>query len=211
MLAHYLLDIHSNPVTSARIVDVSYPTDGQSVLNGEFVVRIPEGVVVQDPADLTDLLTQKYQGLISVYTTTTRIAFDDLLDPTGIDTGASSNLILGQRGNIGLFPGSVLQSLPATLTGAVAGQAFVAWELFEVLYDDPSDGRAIRTYSEVASSPSFATVSVSFNGGSTFIPSVSNGNVVNVLPADQGTSFIFRITNVHATKRLYLSSWSVVY
>jgi len=209
--AHYLHDVHSNPVSTARVIDVVYPTSGQTALDGVFVIRVPEEVAVKDPADLTDVLTQKYQGILASFTTSTRIAYDDMLDTSGINIPSSSQLLLGERNNVGLFPGSVLRSSVVTLTGANATQAYLVWELFEVIYSDPATGRATRTYSEIASTPSFVTAEVTFNNNATpFLP-ISNGNVLNVDPADRGTSFVVRFTNAHATKRLYLASWAVVY
>jgi hypothetical protein len=211
MAANYIINAHSNPISSARIIDVMYPPTGQIDLNGTFIVRVPEGIAVVEPTSVVDLLSQKYQNLIALYVTTQYVAYDDMLDATGIDLGTSSNLITGERNSIGLFPGSILTSNMATLSGAGPAQAFVTWELFEITYSDPVNGRVTRTYNEVPSTPTYASVQVSFNNGATPFLSCSDGNVLNIPPADRGTQLLFRITNVHPTKRLYLASWAVVY
>ena len=59
MSQHYLIDLFGNPVSTARIIDVRDPTNLQTMMNGSFIIRVPSGVQVVNPVNVTDLLTQK--------------------------------------------------------------------------------------------------------------------------------------------------------
>jgi hypothetical protein len=213
MSAHYLIDLYGNPLGSARILDVRNPSNDQSLSNGSFVVRVPDGVQVVNPTDLTDLLTKKYVGLLAFYTGFTRISFDDLTDASGVNTapGTSSALTTGLRGSVGLYPtaGARVQSVVTPLTPAQPTVCVVTFETFRYTSTDDKNDRYQRTYEEIASSPSSITCSVSFNGGATFLPT-TEGAVLNIPLADQGTNFVIRLTNVSG-QRLFLGSWAVIY
>jgi hypothetical protein len=210
---HYLIDLFGNPVANARILDVQDPENFQTLLNGAFVIRVPSGVQVINPANVTDLLNQKYQGLLAENATFTRVTFDDLLDASHVDPTSGPG-IFGQRGTITLQPGATFSSVinagaGTPLTGATPIQALVTWEVFSITESDPASGQYQRTYTELTSDPTQATCQVSFNGGSTFNPT-TDGTVINILGPDQGTAFIIQLTNV-TQGRLYIGSWAVVY
>jgi hypothetical protein len=59
MGTHYLLDLHDSP---AGINDVNVPSDGRSLCNGSFVVRVPPGISVKDPVSLTGPVDQEIHG-----------------------------------------------------------------------------------------------------------------------------------------------------
>lgn len=209
MGAHYLIDLFGNPVGTASIIDVRDPTNAQSVINGCFVVRLPDGVPVNKPTTFNDLITKKYQGMLAFYAGFTRLTRDDLVDASGIDLANSSGIAMGQRASISLAPGGIFQSVVVPLTGGVASQFVITWETFQFTDADPATDRFQRTYVEVPSSPSNVTCSVSFNSGGSF-NATTDGNVITVLPADQGTNFVLRLTNA-SSGRLYLGSWAIVY
>ncbi len=209
----YLVDLFGNPVASARIIDVVEPEDLQTLLNGTFVIRVPSNVQVVNPVSVTDLLTQKYQGLLAANAGFLFCTFDDLLDASHVDPTAGPG-IFGQRGTISIAPGgtfvSIINSGAGTpLTGSAPTQALVTWEVFSVADTDPASGMLQRTYTELASTPDQFTCTVSFNGGSTY-NATTDSTVYNVNPADQGTAFIIKLKNV-TDGRLYLGSWAVVY
>jgi hypothetical protein len=211
--AYYLVDTFTSPVANSRIIDVEEPSDLQVTLNGAFVVRVPDGVQVVNPTDVTDLLTQKYQGLLADNAGFLYCTYDDLLDSTHVDPTAGPGMF-GQRSLIALAPGgtfvSVINAGAGTpLTGSAPGTALVTWEVFSVTDADPSSGILVRTYTELPSVPSNLTCEVSFNGGSTYNPT-TDSSVLNVVGGDQGTAFIIQLTNV-TQGRLYLGSWAVVY
>lgn len=213
MSAHYLVDLFENPLANARILDVRNPSNDQSLSNGSFIVRVPDGVQVVSPTDLTDLLTKKYAGLLAFYTGFTRITFDDLTDAMGVNMapGASAFLTSGLRGSVGLYPtaGARVQSVVTPLIPAQPTVCVVTFEVFRYTATDDKADRFQRTYEEVAAIPLNVTCSVSFNGGATFLPT-TDGAVLNMLIGDQGTSFIIRLTNVSA-QRLFVGSWAVIY
>lgn len=210
---HYLIDLFGNPVATARIIDVQDPTTGTTLLNGSFIIRVPGGIQVINPANVTDLLNQKYQNLLANNPTFTRITFDDLLDATHVDPTSGPG-IFGQRGTISIAPGGTFVSIinggaGTPLTGATPLQALVTWEVFSVTDADPSTGLLQRTYNELTSDPSNLTCDVSFNGGITF-NATTDSSVILIDVPDQGNAFIVKYTNV-TQGRLYLGSWALVY
>ncbi len=217
MSQHYLIDLFGNPISMARIIDVRDPPDMQSLLNGTFIIRVPTGVQVVNPANVTDLLNQKYAGLLAENSTFTRVTYDDLLDATHVDPISGPGLF-GQRSLISLAPGgtfsSVIHAGAGTLLQTSPGpsppaQALVTWEVFSVTDVDPAASILQRTYTELPSVPTNLTCQVSFNGGGTYNP-VNDSNVININVPDQGTAFIIQLTNV-SNERLYIGSWAVVY
>jgi hypothetical protein len=211
-MAHYLVDLFGSPVTSSAINAVSYPQNGQTVMNGNFVVRVQDGIQISPPpTTLSDLLTKKHAGLLAFYAGFTHLAYDDLLDTADVDLTASVGMF-GQRGTAALPPNGVgiFQTTMAPLTGSAPAYAVVTWELWEALDTDPATDRTVRTYSELPSSSSYATATVSFDNGATFI-SVTNGATLFIPLGNQGTSFILRLVNAHATKRVRVGSWAILY
>lgn len=211
MGVHYLVDLFGSTPSATKIIDVRTPANGQSLINGTFIVRVPDGVQVQKPANLADLITQKYTGLLSFYAGFTRIAFDDYLDASSIDTVAATTAgaLMGGKSSVALLPGGAIQTVAIPLTGGTPTVAVVTWETFQLTDTDVKTDRFQRTYAEVASSPSNVTCSVSFNGGGTF-NSTMDGSILNIPLSGQGTSFILRLTNVSAN-RLGIGSWAVIY
>src|SRR5574338_231782 len=196
-------------MSTSKVIDTRVPPNDQSLMNGTFVVRVPDGVPVTQPANLSDLTTQKYAGLLSFYAGFTRISYDDLLDPSGVATGPSTKILLGERATIALLPGGILESVVVPLTGGAPTVALTTWETFQVTSTDDKNDRFQRTYVEVPSSPSNITCSVSFNGGGSF-NATTDASVLNIPLADQGTNYVIRLTNASAGK-LFIGSWAVIY
>lgn len=212
MSTHYLVDLYGNPMSTASIIDVREPTNLQTITNGTFVIRVPDGAQIQrpTPTNLSALITAKFAGLLAFYAGFTRITFDDLIDPSGIDTSAPSTAgTFGQRGSIQLYPGGVLTSVVTPLTGGAPAQVVITWETFTLTSSDPKTDRFQRTYTEIPSSPSNVTCQVSFNGGVTFTAAM-DGAVLNIPVPAQGTNFVIKLTNT-STGRLGIGSWAVIY
>jgi hypothetical protein len=95
------------------------------------------------------------------------------------------------------------------LTGTAPTQALATWEVFTVADTDPSGTLFQRTYVEQPSLPTYATCQVSFNGGTSYVPT-TDSTIINVLSSDQGTAFILQLTNV-TTGRLFVASWALIY
>jgi hypothetical protein len=209
----FLIDMFANPVSGAGILAVVEPPFSQEVMNGSFVIRVPNNVQVKNPTNVSDLITQKYQGLLAAHSPLPNITFDDLLDATHVDPTSGPG-VFGERGTISLGPGGTFFSIinagaGTTLTGPAPVQALVTWEVFSVTDADPSSGMLQRTYTELPSTPSNLTCQVSFNGGTTYIPA-TDSSILYVAPANQGTAFIIQLQNV-TQERLYIGSWSVLY
>lgn len=210
MSTHYLIDLFEPDVTFANseINAVRDPANGQTNLGGNFVVRVPSDVSVQNPTSLTDLLTKKYAGILANHAGFPRIAYDDMLDDAGINKLASgTNGTFGNRGVVSIGPtgGKVTSNVVTLLATPV--QAMMVWEVYDYAYTDPATGLTSRTYREQTSSS--LTCEISFNGGATFKPAV-DGGLLNIPLGDRGTSFIVRFTNPGAN-RLWLGSWAVLY
>jgi hypothetical protein len=84
------------------------------------------------------------------------------------------------------------------------------WELWEAVDTDPATSRFTRVYSELAATSTYITGEVSFDNGVTWTPATS-GAVVFIPPASQGLSFILKLSNPHASKRVRIGSWALTY
>lgn len=209
MSAHYLVDLYSQPLSTAPIVD--FTTHADFPINGSFAVRIPDDASVQEPVNYLDLITKKYAGLLAAYPGFTWIAYDDFTDTTNIDfsyTEVQGNF--GTRGTVKLAPGGVLRSLPITLSGSTGpAQVVLGWELFTHLDANPKDGRLIRRYHELPSSPVNATCQVSFDAGSTWNTAYFD-TPITIPFVGRGQTFLIRITNTSGAP-LGIGSWWLVY
>lgn len=215
MSTHYLIDLHTNPVANSEINDVRFSATGSTILGGNFIVRVPDGVSIgtTPPTDLTDLLTKKYQGLLAFHSGYTQITFDDFLDATNFDIANSSLTASSDRVGTCItgIPGGIYQSLPVALTGPAPVQAVILFETFDVTADYPLADRTTRTYSETDPG-AVGTCDVSFNGGVSFITGVTEGSLINIAGPDQGTSFVFRFNaGLVFPSRVFIGSWAVLY
>jgi hypothetical protein len=196
----------------AHILDVKENFGStQPVLNGRFVVKVPDSVPIQSPANLGDLLTKKAAGYLVAYAGYTRCTSDPLLDATNVDLTNSSGGQFGSRSNVVMQNGGVFQSLPVALTGGAPSQAIVTWDTF---YTNQVDLKATasgysRLYGELASNSGFFTCQVSFDGGAHFV-STTDSATVGI--THTGTSFIIQLTDVNAGPNpISIGSWSVIY
>lgn len=206
----YLVDFFANPFASAKISDVRQAL--AAPLAGNFVVRVPDFLSVQNPVDVSDLITKKYQALLAFYAGYANIAFDDLFDLTDVDLGAPQvQGSFGERNLVTIYPGARFQTQPIALVGPAPSQAFITWETYSVSLSDPAEDRAVPSYVEEPSSAATFTCEVSFNNGANFY-AATDGGLVNIPPLGQGTQFILRLTNATSPPRsLRVGSWAVVY
>jgi hypothetical protein len=209
---HYLVDLFANPFSGAPILDVRAPENGQSRAQGSHVIRIPAAVSVANPTDLADLLTKKYTGLLATYPGYSNMDYDDLLDATGLDPLATpgTRCTLGSRGGISLLPpgGANLQTVTTTLA-TTPSQAFITFEVYRWVYDDPKEDLLNRTYVEVVPDSNFLVLA-SFDNGLHSFP-VTDGAFVNIPPAFQGNQFWLRFMTISGDDRNWLGSWAVIY
>jgi hypothetical protein len=222
MSSHYLIDLFSTvatvappsspPFEGAPIIAVDNSPSGQTLVNGAFVVRVPNNAALIDPVtlqpsipqNLGDLLAKKYTGLLSAFAGYPYITFNDMLSTTGVTVTSGG---LGDRGSIWINPGGTLTST-ATLTEAPTNGVFT-WEVFSYIDSDPSGGRYSRMYNEIPTSPGNTTAQVSFNNGVTYLP-ISDSMDFSIPSADQGMNFSVQITN-NTPSKLFVGSWALIF
>jgi len=205
MTIHYLIDPFT---TNGDVIDVVTSETGDTESTGATLIRVPDGVAIYDqPADLADLLTQKYAGLLSFYAGFTDILADPCLDVLTADMSSSQGLLASSGFvNHSILPGGGIFVSTTFPLGAPVAQCVLIWEEYEFLDSDDKTERLRRVYSE--ESGSNLACLVSFNGATSNF--ASNGAVLNVPVPDQGTSFTIGLTNL-ASSRIYLGSWAMIY
>ncbi len=206
MSGHYLVDLFHAPLMSSRIIDVRNPPNGQSLINGCFIVRVGDGTPVDKPTDLSDLLTKKLQGLLAFYAGFTQIVADPIIDASNIDLINSSFVMVGDRSSVSLLGGSSSLRSVAIPLGSTPSQVVATWELFSVSDADDKNDRFQRTY--VEEDPDTVTCSVSTNGGANF-STTTDGAVLNVPVPFQGNSLIIEFLGPPG--RRYLGAWALIY
>lgn len=216
MATHFLIDqfgdttsITPRGIGTAAILDAIDTPTGMSPLNGSFVVRVPDGLPVQKPVDLGDLLTKKYLALLAYYANFTQVAFDPMMDAANIDLGTSKPGKYGERSSIQLKGGGYVTSTMVTLVGPAPAQCLITWEAFTIAQTDILNSSVRRTYQEVPSDVSTSLCDVSFNNGVTWL-AANDGQVLSVPIPARGTQFLIRLYNNLLTP-LNIGSWALVY
>lgn len=213
MSTYYLLDMHVPVIEDARIVDVvmtTSPTE-EIRIDGLTPIKIPEGIRVNNPTNLTDLLRQKYDGMLAQYPGFTQMIHDELLEPSGVNTAASiySMRKSGSRGTIG----GNFQTVATAALSNIA-ECVLVCEHYTWRYVDLRDAGIQRYYVEEPETQHLSQVSV--NGGTTFATTTS-GNVCTFLAGDQGSSVVVEFlstlpSNLFVNNRLvHTGSWAVIY
>lgn len=210
----YLIDGHNSVLADSEINDTIPLEAGESqLINGSFVVRVPFGVPIDGtPADLAELETQKFAGLLAFYPGFTYIDYDNGLDATGWDTSSSNGVRLGERLCNSVTDYGTLYSNLVTLTGPAPASAVITWELFSLTLPadptyDPKDGSFERYYTEEDASGLQVTVSFD-NGAHWYI--VTDGVLFPIPLVGQGTDFIISFA-MPADGRFWIGSWAVLY
>lgn len=215
MSTHYLISLFNDEINDV------VGSSGQTLSTGNYVVRVPDDVSVQNPTNLADLLTKKYTGILGNSGLFTQYINDDMLDGTGVNTGASTGIFLGNNGSVGLYPKHgaqtpLLQTTPYNITwggpGAGPVQAVLHYELFDFVDTDPMTSVYTRSYREVATDID-VTAQISFNGGTDYF-STSDKELLSIPGGSTGTQVILRFTrttDINVRGRVYLGSWSVLF
>ena len=209
----YLIDGHNAVLANSEINDTIPLEAGESqLINGSFVVRVPFGIPIDGtPANLAELETQKFTGLLSFYPGFTYIDYDDGLDATGWDAALTQGARLGSRMTTSFAAGGGATSTLVALTGVAPATVIVTWEVFETTRpgsaDDPKDGVFSRRYTE-GDAADFVC-EVSFDSGSNW-NTVTDGVLFAVPLPDQGTNFKIRFTNSTGDRK-WIGSWAVLY
>ncbi len=213
---HYLISLYNQ-----EILNVASPQGSPlaTPVVGASVVRTTAETTVVNPVDLSDLLSQKYAAmLVSHGGLASRITYDAMRDPDNIDFSNSVGIVSGYQGVNGLYPTApgipdpVLQTTSYSLTGPVASQATLVYELFEYLDTDSKSDRYLRVYSEITPDID-VSAELSFNGGSTWTPALSEA-LVPISLADRGSQLVVRFTRTTDLTnhgRIFVGSWAVLY
>jgi len=207
----YLIDAFNPFLPSSDINDVVIPRNGEAIpVHGAFVVRVPDGVSVADPTDVTDLLTKKHLSILAqyAYLGVANITYDDLLDSLNLDPSVpGTDARFGDRVTVAINPGGQIATTTIPLASTPA-QAVVTWETSTWTMDDPRDGRFVRSYLE-RDPDSVSTCEITFDGGA-HVLTTTNGALVNIPPVAQGNQFLMRLTSTHF-EPLGLGGWAVIY
>jgi hypothetical protein len=218
MSSHYLIDLFTNAPKGV----VSSGGSPGTQATGTYVVRVDSDVVVQNPVDLSDLLTKKYLGILASQPTFTNIAYDTMLDATGINFSSSLGVFSGVNSTIGLYPTDLINTDPVLITnsesipwsglGSGPTQAMLVYETFTFVDVDSATEPYQRYYQELVSG-SDTSVEVSFDNGVHY-QTAANKTLLSVAGANQGTSLILKFTrtsNVSSVPKVYLGSWAILY
>lgn len=218
MTTYYLVDMHvpdASLEAASRIVDVvstARPTDEIRV-DGLVPIKIPDGVQVDAPTSLADLLDQKYRGLHAQYPGFGYIAYDALLDSSGIAAGSSTNLLakIGARASVG--GRFTTNAVDVSANVAALSQCIVVYEHYTWKYVDRRDGRVERYFIEQPESG--YTVNVTVKVGGVHPATTTSGALVSFSPAEQGSSiqlqFLSNPTLVADHRLVHTGSWAVIY
>lgn len=204
----YFFEGHNNVLANSGIDDTIQATDPVNI-DGSFVVRVPNGVQLEDdpPATLADLVTQKHQGLLALYPGFANIVYDDCTDASGFTLASQTGVTLGSRGTISILGVGTAETDMVTLA-ATPNDCIVYWEVFNIVESNPAmNGRFTRSYDEV--DPTDFTVRVSFDNGANFSV-VTEGTLFTISPPIQGNQLIVQFINASGSRR-WLGSWAVIY
>ena len=203
----YFFEGHNNVLANSGIDDTIQAADPVNI-DGSFVVRVPNGVRLDDdpPATLADLQIQKYRGLLALYPGFANIVYDDCTDASGFTLASQTGVTLGSRGTISILGAGVAETDMFVLI-STPNDCVVYWEAFNIVESNPAmNGRFTRSYDEVDSTD--FTVQASFDNGANFT-AVTEGTLHTISPLVQGNQLILRFTN--AGSRRWLGSWAVIY
>lgn len=213
MSTYYIFDPHVSTIANARLVDaVQLDADGDSFrVDGMLPIRIPDGVKVVNPTSLTDVLTQKYAGLLALYPGYTNIIYDDFLDSTGTSPLASRGQRLGSLLNCaGEFDTVAVDVSPTVISQCIVVFEYAAWE-----YVDVKTSLLERHYYQVPSTTNSRRVDLSVNNGSDYLLGAESGAVTLIPLGDEGSlvtiDFQSLSPNTFNGLDIYVTSWAVIY
>lgn len=219
MTVHYLVSMFNDEINDV-VTAVGSPPTTPSV--GNYIVRVPDDIKVQNPTSVANLLTQKYAGILGSYGLFTQVTYDDFEDATGIDFANSLGVISGKRSSVGLYPShnGVNSRLKSTNNGITWGgpgvgpsQAVLTYEVYEYVDVDDKTLPYQRSYRELTPDTDL-TAEVSFNGGATWVSALDKV-LINIPVLARGIQLTVRFTRTTdvdvRANRVHIGSWAVVY
>lgn len=213
MTTFYLMDMHVADTENSRIVDVVQTSDPTSEIrvDGLTPIKVPDGVRVVNPSSLTDIVTQKFAGILAMYPGFSNIVYDGLLDSDGLETTTPSTTYLKKSGSRGTVGGKVQTSMVnpyMDVAPTVISQCIVVYETYTWRYVDPRSGRFERYYIEEPEA--LHAVQVSVDGGVNF--KVGTSGALMTFALTQGSRIQVRFSGDTVSNRLlHTGSWAVIY
>lgn len=206
----YLVDAHNVVLGSSKINDTVNITSSEArSVRGSFGVNLPYDVPLDGlPADLNDLITKKYAGMLALYPGYQNIVYDEQIDATGWSPTSLGFPIhtVGERQVTSIHPGGRLESTTVSLL-STPSTCVVRWDAFQYVYDDDPVTTVDRKYQE--QDPSVFSVDVTFDNGTTY-STVTSGVPFNIPLAKQGAQFKIRFWRIFGARK-WLGSWALVY
>ncbi len=208
MSTFYLIDAHTSPIADSEINDVKTSLDGEIVLNGNFVIKVPDGVHIENPTSLTDLITQKFAGVLASYPGFTNIIYDNYLDDTDINAAHAGSLLnglkRGQRNTVSVGLDTIYYTTTTDISPTTITQAILYYELYSVRYSTAADGRLLRTYVEEEATGDIVDVAVTADG--TVYAQVDSGQLTTVTSGSDITVRVFGQQD-----NICIGAWAVIY
>lgn len=183
------------------------------ILNGFEVIEVPTNVSIDDsvdPFDKSELLDQKFQGVL-LNEPYDHVVYDDFADASGIDTTATDTRVAGFSGGFCELPASdstgdglVQTSVIDASSDGTFDEATVYWDVFE---ETRSWDGVRQTRSVTRIDPDTLEAFISNDGGSTFQPIL---HLEHVQFGAADNQFVIRFENETATD-YHLASYALLY
>lgn len=210
MSTHFLIDAHTDPIGDSPVKDVRLSTT-TSPMNGNFVVRVSPGTrITSQPSVLSDLLTQKIDGILEQYrgfgvAGFPQIEYSHMLDSSDIIfPGAGDSVNLGERFGC-LLAGNNIETVNRNVSGPVTS-VIVLVEWFDRVLQDPKDGVATYYYTEQDHSGP-REVDVSMDNKANYETDIQLGVPVTTVNAGSDLSLRFSTGG----SRAGLGFWAIIY
>lgn len=183
-------------------------------INGFQVVEIPGGVQIDEdvsPFDLAELNSQKYKGILSSRPNFDHVHYDDLQDPSDIDTdairsgGFRSGSVLLPPTNQSDGDGHVTTSTIDISSDGTFSTFAVYWDLYSI--DLQRQNRRVEKYF-TREDPDLIEAFISNDGGQNYKKGLFSETVQL---GSAGSDIVIQFENESNTNRYYLGSFAFLY
>jgi hypothetical protein len=197
----YVLSKFDESIKAQDLSNIDFP------INGMFVVDVPDGVQIEAPVDYADLISQKLDGIVGLYSDFTDYVYDEFNNDGAIDYAPAAGDFRGQVAKYEIkIPGSGgrIYTTDRVLSYAPS-QILVYWSVHRLTRStNDLNGKDITF---TADDESDINVAVSFDGGASYT-NVSWATVET--PASPTTNIRLRFSRAGAGDR-YLGYYVVLY
>ena len=201
-MSYFLISKFDETIRHSFLGSVDFP------ITGQFIVDLPEGVVITTPTSYANLKVLKEAAIVALYPDLPNIEYNELDSAAKVDTAAT-----GHRAEVGSYEWMVKKldtSNGRITTSAVAmgGTPLQLVPFFSVYSLTYSLGEALDeqvTFTEEATTA--VTVEISTDNGANWDTVLNQTSFASSTP---GTNLLWRFTNASATD-LYLGYYAVVW